>query len=64
MNILKNLRTNTEWLGTVRGDTFTTNDAKLDFDITQPYSIDSRHVKIVKQTTNAMYKTVLRFTYI
>lgn len=61
MNILKNTKTHQTWIGTTEGSTFLSDKIKLDFDITQPYTLDGVSIKITKQSTDNMYKTTLEF---
>ena len=61
MNKLANLRTREFWMGQKEGNLFKSNTIKLDFNINDKYSIDGRKVKIVRQSTDNMYRVTLEF---
>jgi hypothetical protein len=58
---LKNQRTGRTWSGEKSGKTFKSKEIKLDFDITGPYTLDGKSIKVTKQSTDNMYQVVLDF---
>ena len=61
MNTLKNTKTNQTWIGTTNGSTFISDKIRLDFDHTQSYTLDGVAIKIIKHSTDNMYRTTLDF---